>query len=347
MKGKNGKKILKLFDYFKIAFETNIHHKELYKPQIIYLLLRGLLIFLSGLTLVDLSTKMAPFVGTVSFSRFFSLMWGEFLGTPLLLVAVTMIVMLFGSTYVEAGLYYMYDKLLEDGRSEPVFATGANRYFLSFLAGNILIGLFWLVAALPYILLGLITLTLGFIWIPIIISALLMVWKASVVCDQAGVFTAIGSSLSFGKRHFVPANVFIIIRTALTNMGGGGSGNGGSSNYSSSFNDFKGNFNAGPFNGPSGRMPGADWFRFGEGFNIFKAIFTGIIGLISIVTVVAGMIHMLFEIFFGLTTVIIYRDDWYVEEDIEADKHSDDAKDTDYMSYFDTTADEEKDIATT
>lgn len=322
MKGNSGKKILKLFDYFKHAFATNVNNRQLYKPQIIYLLLRGLLIFLSGLTVVELSSTMWPFVGNTDFTKFFSLLWGEFFGTPLLIMVITILVMLFGSTYVEAGLYSMYAKLASDDHAAPIFAEGANRYFLSFLGGNILIGLFWFIAFLPFILIGLLTLTLGFIWLPIIVSALLMVWKAAVVTDDKGVLHAFSASFAFGKRHFVPANVFIILRAALSSIGnGGGSGNSGSSsNITNNFNDAGNGMNLPPFNGGgSPGFPGGPDFPMGtmdNGFNfgIFRVIFTAVISVISLMSIIIGLIHMIFEIFFGLTTVIIYQDDWYIEE---------------------------------
>lgn len=328
MKGRNNRKIMKLFEYFKQAFNLNKMNRQLYKPQIIFLVLRGLLLFLLGLSMAELSRTMMPFIGGVSVLKFMSLLWKEFQGTPLLLTLVTMLVLIFGSTYVEAGLYALYAKVNRGDRDNLVFATGANRYFLSFLGGNILIFLFWVIASIPYVIVGSVTLTLGFVWVPIIISALLMVWKASVVSDDVGVFTAIGNSINFGKSHFWPAAVFIIVRKAILAGSSSGGGSSGGSNWTNSFNNFDtgGEFDTLPFDGGFGTGPNFRAFpEIGDVGNLVYWITTGLFTLIAIVSIVSGLIQMLFEIFFGLTTVIIYQDDWYLEP-LEDEEQLDEAE---------------------
>ncbi len=312
MKGRNKEKILKLFDYFKIAFELNMTHKELYKPQIIFLVLRGVLIFLAGISMVEIANAMMPFIGSVTFTKFFALTWSEFRGTPLLLFITTFLVSGFGSTYVEAGLYDLYAKINNNQTEDLSFSSSANRYFLTFLFGNILIVLFWIIASLPFLIVGLLTMTLGLVWVPIIVSALLMVWKAAVVTEETGIFDAFGKSIAFCRRNFWPTTVFIIIKSAVSTMssssGGGSTGNSG--NIPNSFNNFNsfddGSMNSLPFDGPN--------FSNTNAFDFIPAIMTGFIALISIVSVLAGMVQMLFEIFFGITAVVIYQDDWSLPE---------------------------------
>jgi len=307
-----GQKILKIFDYFKVAFKLNTENKQLYKPQIFYLILRGVLLLLTGLSLLEISQSLFPFIGSVSATKFLSLFWNAFKGTPLLLVITSLLVLIFGSTYVEAGLYAMYDQINRGDTEDMVFASGANRYFFSFLLGNILIALIWIFLLVPYVIVGALTLTLGFVWVPIIINALLMVWKASIVTDKVGTIEAMSRSLSFGKRHFIPANVFIILQTALTKASGsGGSGSSNTSNLQNSFNTGNNSMESMPFQAPDLDPLTSFNQLFNQGF-ISTAITVGAV-LISLISVIVGMIQMIFEIFFGLTTLIIYQDDWTVE----------------------------------
>lgn len=318
MKGRNKEKILKLFDYFKLAFALNSQHKGLYKPQIIFLILRGTLIFLAGSSLIEITSMLMPFIGNVTVTKFLALTWGEFRGTPLLLFVTTFLVAGFGSTYVEAGLYAFYAKINRDDLDDLQFAHEANKYFFTFLVGNIVIALFWLVAAIPYIIIGLVTLTLGLIWLPILVSAFLMVWKAAVVSDQVGVFEAIGKSMAFCRRNFWPTIVFIIIKGAVSNMTtGGSSGNTGS--YQNSFNSFNefdgGSIDNMPFTGPD-TLP---FFNGANTYDILSRVMVIIVALIAIISVLVGMVHMLFEIFFGISAVIIYQDDWSLPDNALVD----------------------------
>lgn len=310
MKGRNKEKILKLFDYFKMAFTLNMNHKELYKPQVFFLVLRGILIFLAGISLVEITSLMFPFIGNVTVTKFMALTWSEFKGTPLLLFFTTLLVSAFGSTYVEAGLYTMYARINSQDEGDLHFSVGANKYFFTFLIGNMVIVLFWIIASLPYILVGFLTMTLGLVWMPIVISALLMVWKAAVVSDEVGVFDAFGKSISFCRRNFWPTTVFIIIKGAVSEMSSGSGGSGNTGSFQNSFNGFE-NFNNGaiepmPFSGPN-FMPS---FNNNSLVDLISTIITAIVALVSIISVLVGLVHMIFDIFFGITTVIIYQDDW-------------------------------------
>lgn len=313
-KALNGQKILKIFDYFKEAFRLNTSHKELYRPQITYLILRGILLLLTGLSFLEITEALLPFIGQVSVMKFFQLFWNAFKGTSLLLVATTLLVMIFGSTYVEAGLYVMYDKINRGDDDDIVFTTGANHYFFSFLLGNVIIILFWLLLLVPYVIVGALTLTLGFVWVPIIVSALLMVWKASIVTDDVSTIEAMSKSISFGKKHFIPANVFIIIQMALSKATSGSS-SGNTSSFQNSFNASDTGIENLPFETP-GIGPDTTLENMIDQSYISTAIAIGT-AVISVISIVVGMIHMIFEIFFALTTLIIYQDDWAVELPID------------------------------
>ena len=326
MTSQRNQKILKLFDYFKRAFSLNYQHRQLYRPQILFLILRGVLIFTAGMSLIQVTRQVTPLLQSATAMKLLSIFWKSFSSGPLVLIIVAILVSWLGSIYVEAGLYSMYAQI-NSGSDDVTFTPGANRHFLPFVGGNLVIALFWILAALPYVIVGALTLTLGFTLIPIAVSALLMVWKAIIVTENVGTFEAITRSISFGRANFIPASVFIIIKNAVSRFSSGG----GSGNYSNS-----GNFNfPGSEDGagdlpisemPFSDMPGSELPpAIGEGANdfveflqgdILPAIFAVVTGIIGISSVLVGMIHMLFDIFFGLTAVIIYMDRWEVPEPV-------------------------------
>lgn len=331
MKALRNKKILKLFDYFKTSFKINLMHKELYKPQIIFLILRGALIFITGLSLLQMIHQIAPFTdGSATPMTFFSILGGAFIKGPGLWLLLSLLIGGLGSTYVEAGLYHMYASFIQD-ESAPSFVDGANTFFLSFLIGNLLILLFWVLALIPYLIASAITLTLGLILIPISVNALLMVWKASVVIDREGTVEAIKRSIAFGRANFIPASIFIVLKNALTSI----NTSGGSSNFNTSFNsnDFSQFTNP---DLPTDMVPDSVTetvvssvdFLTGK---LFTTLYTIALGTITVASVLAGMIQMIFEIFFALTTVVIYADHWHVEGEPE----------TQYIGPNDTDADME------
>lgn len=308
MKGTNFLKFLRLFDYFKAAYRINRQHKELYRPQIYLILLRGLLVLLTVFSLFDLTERLIQLGDMAGSNQFMRIFWNEFSGLPLILILATLFILLFGSTYVEAGLYNMYYKLSIQDNDDADFIYGANRYFFPFLFGNIIIGLFWFFAIIPYVLLGLLTLTLGFTLIPLIVGVFLMVWKVALVSEQIGTFPAFGKSFSFGKRHFIPSSLLLMIKGSLSTLSGGG-GSGGGGNTGSSWQSNNGDI----FNLPS--TPGRfrpDPFVETDWMEVLKIIGIAVTSVITVITVVVGLIHMVFDIFFGLVFTQVYLDDWNV-----------------------------------
>lgn len=315
MTSRNFNKILKLFDYFKDAYRINTHHKELYRPQVIFILLKGLLVFITSLTFIRIFEDMA-LLPNLQFDKFFSILWNEFKGLPLMMTLTTMVVLLFGSTFVESGLYHMYYKLTTHDTNNGHFSYGASKYFLRFLGANLLIILFWLLAFIPYLIVGAVTLTAGFVLLPIIVGVFLSVWKVSMVSDNKSISDAIGDSMRFGKKHFIPMSVLLIIRSSLTSMGGGSS-SGSSYQYNAANNtgtstgDLDLPLNNMPnFSGPVESLSDFDPIGF---IKIFLII---IASVVSIAIVVSALVHMIFEVFFGLTFTVIYVDDWALEEEV-------------------------------
>ncbi|MDF1617146.1 hypothetical protein [Petrocella sp. FN5] len=304
MKGNNFNKILKLFDYFKIAFQLNLSNKQLYKPQIIFLVVRGLLIISSAFTLLSIGDKMIHLT-SMDFNRFISLFWSEFQGIPLILTLVTLLVMILGSTYVESGLYHMFYRAYKDVLTDGDFLTGAGSYFLKFLGGNILIFIFWILALIPYLITGILTLTIGFTLIPILVSTFLLVWKASLVSDDSTLGNAFKKSYQFAKSNFIPTMSFVVFRNAMTSIASGGSGSG--SNFSQTSNNANTFFQDMPSDFPIQGAPFSDFFF---NYETLKFFVIGITTLITIGTIITGLIQMLFNIFFGLTTIVLYNEGW-------------------------------------
>jgi len=310
MKGNSFNKILKLFDYFKIAFHLNLSNKQLYKPQIIFLMIRGLMIITSAFTLLSIGDKMIH-LKTMDFERFFSLFWSAFWGIPSLLIFITLLVMVLGLTYVESGLYHMFYKAYKEELTVGDFSTGAGTYFFKFLGGNILILFFWFLALIPYFITGILTLTVGFTLIPILVSTFLLVWKASLVTDQTTLGGAFKKSYRFAKANFIPTMTFVIIKNAMTSIASGGGGGGGSSNIPQTTNNTNNFFQDMPSDFPSQDFPFSnDFFN----YDILKLFVIGITTLITVGTIITGLIQMLFNIFFGLTTIVLYNEGWTLEE---------------------------------
>ncbi len=306
MKGLKFTKTLMLFDYFKRTFELNKKNKQLYTPQVLFLILKGGLLLLTFFSFLQVFDRISPLIGN-DFSKVMTLLWSTFRGVPLIMTLTTLIVLLFGSTFVEAGLYHMYALLVQGKEDHPSFMLGASKYFFPFLGGNILIFLFWVIALLPYLLVGLLTLSIGLFLIPIMVGILLITWKASLVVDDDGLFTALKNSINFGKKNFIPLGVFVVIKNALSSLNGGSGG--GSSNFSNSYNNYN-SFNELP-NGPNlgGWNNSIDPFL--DGMRIVMIV---LFSIISVTTILAGLIQMLFDIFFGLCSVVIYVDKFYIPD---------------------------------
>lgn len=126
-------------------------HKELYKPQVFLIVLRALLILAIIFSFIGILENIVG-LPDMTPGKFFSVLWNQYVGTPLILTLVAIVIFLFGSTYVEAGLYHMYFKRITGDDINDQFMDGATKDFLPFLGGNIVIGFCWFIAILPYVL---------------------------------------------------------------------------------------------------------------------------------------------------------------------------------------------------
>lgn len=303
MKGQVFKKILKLFDYFKKAYLLNINNKTLYKPQIYFILLKGALVLITALFSTMVVESFLESIETTSNVYNFSFLWVLIL----IVFPVVITILVLASSYVEAGMYYMYLKVSKNTLEPDDWKIGAKQFFTRFLGGNLLILLFWIIALIPYLLVGVISLGIGFTLVPVIISALLMVWKVIVVSENASTVPAIKKSLAFGKMNLIPASVLIIIQNSLTTIGGGSVG-GGYSNLINLFNqsNYRNTLGEAPLN------PGTGNFDF-DLVNLFRTIAIIVSSILTVSVIVGALIQMLFTVFFGLTFTIIYHDNWQID----------------------------------
>lgn len=320
MKGNNFKKTLKLFDYFKHAYRLNIANKQIYKPQIIYILLKTLFIILTAFSYFSIIKNMHLLTG-IALDRFIILLWNEFQGLPLILTCITIMLLLLGTTYVEAGLYHMYYKCSINELEDDDWRFGARRYFLRFLGSNIIVALFWIIAAIPFLLIGIITLSIGFSIIPIIVSVFFLALKVAIVRDNISLFSALNASITFGKNHFIPLSIFIFIRNTISFPQFNHSNILSNSNSFSSLNDDSVNslFTPDPYT----NLPLEGFYNPFENldfFKIFSIFYAVVVSVISVSTIIIGLINMIFNVFFGIVITLIYKDNWLIEDETTIDE---------------------------
>lgn len=312
MKSINFQKILRLFDYFKIAYNFNRKHKELYKPQIILILLRSVFIIISALSILKIVDNLVNLAPSMDSSALAQLLLRQFVGLPLITIVFSILLLLLGSTYVEAGLYKRYYRIVNKEDNSTDFISGANKYFFKFLLGNLLIILFWIIAALPYILLGFITLTIGFSIIPIIIDTFLLVWKVIIVSGEDSIISAFKKSFRFGKIHFIPGFVYVLIQNVITLGSSHGGGNIGSTlNIGQPLGNLKNSNNV--------AVPFSSDFDF---YPVIKIAIVSLLSVVTIITIVVSLVQMIFQIFFGLVTTVLYLDNWQIIDEIDEEEVS-------------------------
>lgn len=298
-----------IFDYFKKAFHINRHNKDLYKPQIILIIIKLLMIIGIGVELfiwLGRDDFYRLIRGDIKLTRIFPVVFS--VGAGLIAVIAIYIIL---SHIVEAGLYNMYKQCVTVGSSvQEDFWEGVRKYFFNFLFGDLLIFAAWIVFLPFYFIAGMLTLTVGFAVIPIIINIFLTMWKVSLVMNDSTLFTAIGDSFKFAKKHFFPLTVLQLIHWSFIKAGGGFGGNiGNTSRWTQRADKI-----SPPF-GPDNVSPSFD-----SGFipnqqevleNVIKVVRIVIAVLTPVIAVAAAigaLIKMIFEIFFSLVIFIAYND---------------------------------------
>ncbi len=299
------KGVAKLFDYFKLAFHLNNENRRLYLPQIVLIFLKAGLYLVFGVYLYRLMVSFGDsgFSWEIIKSSFKSLVWR--IGGIILFANLAAIV-------VEAGLFNMYKICIQKGKYEyGAFSEGVRKNFIRFLLADFLMILAWVLMLIPYIIIGILSLFAGFVLIPLLISIFTIMWKTSMAVEDVFVIEGFKRGYRFAKKHFVPLSVFVIIKTAFLFMQSGGSGGGSGGSSANASNWDWGSKNLPPSitdKVPDG-LKTAD-ISFHEAY--MKALpyakigFYLLIPIISIAIIVGSLVRMVFEIFFGLATFVMY-----------------------------------------
>lgn len=300
-------KLVLIFDYFKEAFHINKQNKVLYKPQIALIAAQVLIILFMGISFYN-------WIGIENLTALQDMEPGEILSfvfsQGLKILAIGLIYA-FLSVLVEAGLLNMYKKAVTQGYIEAGdFKEGISKYFLKLLLGKLLIFLCCIPAIPVVLILGLVTLTVGLTVIPLVVSIFLTMWKTSLVMNDIGVIAAIKDSFRFAKRNFMPLTVLQIIHWAFAQ--GASGNNGGNFNFNfpdnSGFNQGGQSFDSDLFNIP-GAEKGVEFF-----IKVLKITVGILIPVITIASISAFVIAMIFEVFFTLALFVAYKNDFKVEE---------------------------------
>ena len=292
------KDIAKLFDYFKEAFHLNVENRRLYMPQMVLIFIRTCLYLAFGVFLyqVVVSFGFTGFGREVLKDAFLSIAW--WIGGMIIFSIVASIVL-------EAGLFNMYKVCLHEKQLiGGEFIEGVRKNFIRFLLADLIMLVLWLLILVPYIIIGVLSLLTGFVLIPLMISVFTIMWKVSMVVEDVFVIEGFKKGFHFAVDHFIPLSVLVIIRGSFLSIGNGSynssSGNGSSTNTSSKFmDDLPGDFNPGdiPFN--QGYMEALPYIKIG---------FYIMLPVISIAIIVGSLVRMVFQIFFGLTSFVMYMD---------------------------------------
>jgi hypothetical protein len=302
-------KLLLIFDYFKEAFRINKQNKALYKPQIALIAVDVLLILFVGIGVYN-------WIGIENISTLTEMesseIWGFALSQVFKIIAIILAYALI-SVIIESGLLNMYKKAVTQGYTEPGdFREGLSKYFVKLLLGKLLIFLCYIPALPFYLLIGIITLTVGLAVIPIVVGVFLTMWKVSLVMNDVGIIEALKDSFRFAKRNFMPLTVLQIIHWAFArgvSGGGGGSGSNFSLPDTSGLSQGTGQDIGNEFFNIPGAEQGIEFF-----IRIVKIMIAVLIPIITIASIAASLIAMVFNVFFSLSLFVAYKNGFIVEE---------------------------------
>lgn len=283
--------ILRIFDYMKSAYHMNKENRGVYKPQIVLILIKAAFFVISGVLLY----KMMFFMGENSFWD--SNPWQVALGIVFWIASIILVLGIL-EVIVEAGLYNMYKSCIVKGTLvEGAFLDGVRMYFIRFLLANLLMMLMWLLLLVPFIFIGIMTLMVGFIAVPLLVAIFTAMWKVDIVMNDSKLIEGLRNSISFAKNHFLPLSLLVMIQSAFTQLLGGKSGGSGSTNVSSAKNHLK----------PTGNN--ISWgYLYQEVLPYLKIAFYVLLPVIGVAMIVSALIRMIFEVFFSLCIFIMYSE---------------------------------------
>lgn len=268
-----------IFDYFKEAFHINRKNKALYYPQIS-------LIFIKLLIFIFFGVNIYTSIGKINKSNLLDFIIQNGLIFLIVLVAYWIL-----SVIIESGLYSMYKEcIINDSLSKKDFFYGVNKYSFKFLIGKLII-FFAFIAFLPlYIILGLITMTIGFTAVILVFKIFFSMWKVSIVVDNAGILQSFKNSFQFARNNFIPLLTLQLIHFAFMNTTNRGTIPGNS--FSNNSNNLKISNNK---------------IDIEQIIRVVKISLGILIPVISFAIVITALIKMVFDIFFSLSLFVAYN----------------------------------------
>lgn len=205
-------KVLMIFDYLKDTFEINRRNRTLYKPQIVLAVLKSAAVLLLGIFVYFFYNGMLNNHSSFDSPNIMVIV------VIMVLIALLLAIFWLVSVLFQAGLYFMYYRAVAQGSTQTKdFWQGVRRFFLKFLAIDLLTFAAWIPFLFLYLIVGFLTLGVGFAIIPILLTVFLGLWKISIVSDNCGVFDALKNGFRFGAKFFIPYTLFVIISLAFTN----------------------------------------------------------------------------------------------------------------------------------
>lgn len=282
--------VLQLFDRFRVAWHLNRANKNLYWPQVALTLVRVLVTLGAGAAIYSLtgSQAMARLLDNPNWSYLTPVL------SPLILIfAGGWLLLYLVGAVLEAGLYSMYKDVILTGKvGEGAFVAGAARYSLSFILGDLLL-LVVLAVLLPlWLVVGGITLTVGFGLLGLLWGAALMMWKVALVRGDMGVLAAIKASLRFAQDHKLMAASLYLIRQAFMRFGGS-TASVPNLNWSNNASDLPSWLNL-----PIMRNP----------LKILQALVLALTVLAAFAVAAWSLVQMFFHVFFGLVMFLVWED---------------------------------------
>jgi len=198
-------------------------------------------------------------------------------------------------SYIDAGISSLFLLALKGEEiSLSDFWAGGNYFFSRIFGGNLLIILTGLILSpfllVIYVIVGIITLGLGFFALPLLIGVFLGMWQVSLVTNDSDIMTSIKNSIRFGKDYFWPflfVNFIEGIISGVTSFSGGGSNNSSGIKYDLELNELE-------------RIPSFFWQ---EGINWLIGLGSVVFGFFFIIT---SLISMIFDVFFKGYYFVLY-----------------------------------------
>jgi hypothetical protein len=298
-------RIYSIFDYFKEAFQINRSNKNVYRPQFMFIGIRLLMLIGMGIWVYSWIDKININTFTGEDALYFVIPY---------IITLVLILISYGiiSVILESGLYNMYKKAILLGKCEKTdFSEGVRKYFFKFFLGKIIIFLAWVVISPIYLITGVITLSLGFTLVPLLVDIFLTMWKISLVMNDSKLFDGFKDSFKFAKLNLLPLSILQIIHWAFVK---GISSSGSVGNFSNVGNTFNYRTNTGDF-----PIPFKDINIDREQFvniilKITKIVIAVLIPVITIAALAAALVKMLFEVFFSLVLFIAYTNKFIPSE---------------------------------